>query len=141
MAKITIEAQTPGELIVFVRDWLNAESTSVQESPLSTGDADKVRAAVRRLNGKKARAILRDVAEAGKLGETVTVGDRLAQKHKVNDGGNLGGAISAAAFGLYKATGRWVMDRISTRPSVWKMSEADADVVLAALDEREAPLD
>ncbi len=65
------------------------------------------------------------------------MGDRLAREYGVTDGGSLGGAISAAAFGLFKATGRWVMDRISVRPPVWRMSEADADVVLAALDERE----
>jgi hypothetical protein len=135
MAKITIEAATPEELLVFVRKWLDGrEGRPVSES--AGGDAEKIRTAIRRMYGPVSRRFLRDVAEAAQRGERVTVDADLASRYEVKDGGSLGGAIGNAASGLHQAVGRWVLDRVGRYPSVWTMSSADAEAVLAALDER-----
>ena len=80
---------------------------------------------------------LREVAAAGMNGSTVTVTRELGRSYDLDDGGSLGGAIAVAATSLYNATGktRWPLDRISQSPSIWRMSERDARIVLAALDE------
>ncbi|MDQ3690429.1 MAG: hypothetical protein M3406_10420 [Chloroflexota bacterium] len=100
-------------------------------------DEEKVRQAMERVNGKMSLAFLRHVAEAAMRGETLTVGDDLARKFGVSDSGSLGGAIGTAASTLARITGRWVADRIDVNPSVWRMSEADASLILAILDERD----
>jgi hypothetical protein len=135
MAKITIEAATPDELLVFVRKWLDDHGER-SEVTSAGGDAAKIRTAVRSIYGPISRRFLRDVAEAAKRGERVTVDADLARRYGVVDGGSLGGAIGNAATGLNKAVGRWVLDRVSRYPSVWMMSSGDAHTVLAALDER-----
>ncbi|MDR3633820.1 MAG: hypothetical protein P4L84_08285 [Isosphaeraceae bacterium] len=135
MAKITIEAATPEELLVFVRKWLD-DRESRSDSAGAGGDAAKIRTAIHRMYGPVGRRFLRDVAEAATRGERVTVDADLARRYGFTDGGSLGGAIGNAATGLNKAVGRWVLDRVGRYPSVWTMSSADAETVLAALDER-----
>lgn len=135
VAKITIEAATPEELLVFVRKWLDGREGQ-RGSESAGGDAEKIRAAIRRMYGPVGRRFLRDVAEAATRGERVTVDADLARRYGFSDGGSLGGAIGNAATGLNKAVGRWVLDRVGRYPSIWAMSSADAETVLAALDER-----
>ena len=135
MAKITIEAATPEELLVFVRKWLE-DRESRPGSASAGGEAEKIRGAIRRMYGPVGRRFLREVAEAATRAERVTVDANLARRYGFVDGGSLGGAIGNAATGLNKAVGRWVLDRVGRYPSVWTMSSADAETVLAALDER-----
>src|ERR1022692_1319782 len=134
MARITIEADSPDQLLVFVRRWLAEQPGSVAAS--SCSDADKIRAAIEKSYGPVALRFVRDVCLARKRGETVTINRAFAESYGVNDARRLGGAIGSVATGLYKATGRWVVDRISRHPSVWTVSDEDADVILAALDAR-----
>jgi hypothetical protein len=95
-----------------------------------------LRSTVRRMKGQVSRRFLRDVAEAGLVGKTVTVSDDLAKDYGFNQGLELGGAIGSAASALYKAVDktREPLERVSKYPSVWRMTEADARIVLAALD-------
>ena len=135
MAKITIEAATPEELLVFVRKWLY-DREGRPDSAGAGGDTEKIRTVIRRMYGPVGRRFLHDVAEAATRGERVTVDTDLARRYGFSDGGSLGGAIGNAATGLNKAVGRWVLDRVGRYPSVWTMSSADAETILAALDER-----
>lgn len=118
---------------------VQVESGTAPSAPatVSAGDGAALSRTVKRLTGKVSRRFIRHVAEAGLRGETVTVNDALAARFGFTDGGSLGGAIGSATTALGKALGnaRWPLDRISVNPSVWRMTEADARVILAALDE------
>jgi len=136
MARITIEAENPAELLAFVRAWLREQEPPKEVTSGSVMDADKIRLAIDHLNGPMVLRFVRDVAEAGKRGERVTVNDTLARDYGVTHGGSMGGALGKAYNAFAKWTGRVVLDRISTRPPVWKIDQADAVIVLAILDER-----
>jgi hypothetical protein len=127
--RLRVVSQVPEDLTALI------VTDSRASSGQTPGDAEAVRAAVKRLNGRVSRQFVKEVAEKSLRGGVVTVDQDLAKRYGFDDGGSLGGAIGTAASQLEKATGRWVLERIGRFPSVWKMLEDDARVVLAALDE------
>ena len=125
MARITIEAETPQELLVFVRQWL-------QEQTPQGGDAEGIAKAVRHMYGGVTRGFIREVAEASVIGEKMIPDGAFAQRYGKEHAGQLGGAIGAAwvAFGKYLE--RPVL-RNDKNPTRYWMTKHDAEDVLAAL--------